>query len=89
MTDKPGSLIMPTGANIKKALSEMIGRAESGDVLFFHYSGHGTLIKPKNSLKKEEAIVPCDFNLITSKFPSTKHITMLFKTTTNDLDLKA
>ncbi|KAL0346079.1 UNVERIFIED_CONTAM: Metacaspase-9 [Sesamum radiatum] len=66
MIDKPGSLIMPTGANIKKALSRMIDQAEPGDVLFFHYSGHGTLIKARNSSKKEEAIVPCDFNLITS-----------------------
>lgn len=66
LTDKPGSPIMPTGANIKKALNSMVDRAVEGDVLFFHYSGHGTLITPHNSLKKEEAIVPCDFNLITS-----------------------
>ncbi|KAK4481814.1 hypothetical protein RD792_012725 [Penstemon davidsonii] len=67
LTDKPGSLTLPTGANIKKALNEMVDRAEPGDVLFFHYSGHGTLIKSRNySTKKEEAIVPCDFNLITS-----------------------
>ncbi|KAL2228104.1 UNVERIFIED_CONTAM: Metacaspase-9 [Sesamum indicum] len=66
MIDKPGSLTMPTGANIKKALSRMIDQAEPGDVLFFHYSGHGTLIKAHNLSKIEEAIVPCDFNLITS-----------------------
>ncbi|KAK6151404.1 hypothetical protein DH2020_014039 [Rehmannia glutinosa] len=66
LIDKPGSSIMPTGANIKRALTNMVEQAEQGDVLFFHYSGHGTLIKPHNSSKKEEAIVPCDFNLITS-----------------------
>lgn len=67
LTDKPGSPVMPTGANIKKALNSMVDRAKEGDVLFFHYSGHGTLIKqPHSSSKKEEAIVPCDFNLITS-----------------------
>lgn len=66
LIDKPGSPIKPTGANIKKALNSMVDQAEDGDVLFFHYSGHGTLITPHNSLKKEEAIVPCDFNLITS-----------------------
>lgn len=65
--DKPNSPIMPTGANIKKALNGMVDRAQEGDVLFFHYSGHGTLIKPHNLFEKEEeAIVPCDFNLITS-----------------------
>ncbi|CAA0827536.1 Metacaspase-9 [Striga hermonthica] len=66
MMDKPGSPIMPTGANIKTALNKMVDRAEKGDVLFFHYSGHGTLIKRHGLSKREEAIVPCDFNLITS-----------------------
>ncbi|KAI3446599.1 hypothetical protein Pfo_003264 [Paulownia fortunei] len=66
LIDKHGSSIMPTGANIKRALNSMVDQAEQGDVLYFHYSGHGTLIKPHNSSKIEEAIVPCDFNLITS-----------------------
>ncbi|KAL2895678.1 Metacaspase-9 [Bienertia sinuspersici] len=56
---------MPTGVNIKKALKKMIDEAETGDVLFFHYSGHGTLVPSKHHFKQEEAIVPCDFNLIT------------------------
>lgn len=59
------SKVLPTGVNIKKALKNMIDEAEAGDVLFFHYSGHGTLVPSKYHLKKEEAIVPCDFNLIT------------------------
>ncbi|XP_051149097.1 metacaspase-9 [Andrographis paniculata] len=67
LVDKPGSPIMPTGTNIKKALDKMVNRAEHGDVLFFHYSGHGTLINSRHNLfGKEEAIVPCDLNLITS-----------------------
>ncbi|PIN11039.1 Metacaspase involved in regulation of apoptosis [Handroanthus impetiginosus] len=66
LVDKPGSTITPSGANIKRALNEMVDQAEPGDVLFFHYSGHGTLIKPHHSYKEEEAIVPCDLNLITS-----------------------
>ncbi|GFQ05180.1 metacaspase-9 [Phtheirospermum japonicum] len=70
LTDKPGSSIMPTGANIKSALNRMVDRAEEGAVLFFHYSGHGTLINHgtlfKSHNSSEEAIVPCDFNLITS-----------------------
>ncbi|GMH29442.1 hypothetical protein Nepgr_031285 [Nepenthes gracilis] len=69
LTDEPGgSAIIPTGANIKKALERMVDRAEEGDVLYFHYSGHGTLIpslNPDDPSRKDEAIVPCDFNLIT------------------------
>ncbi|KAJ8449719.1 hypothetical protein Cgig2_001375 [Carnegiea gigantea] len=69
MIDEPtGSSVMPTGANIKKTLRRMIHSAKEGDVLYFHYSGHGTLIpslKPNEPHRKDEAIVPCDFNLIT------------------------
>ncbi|KAJ6363630.1 hypothetical protein OIU78_003749 [Salix suchowensis] len=68
LTDAPGSVVLPTGANIKKALGHMIDQAEAGDVLFFHYSGHGTRIpsaKPGHPFRQDEAIVPCDFNLIT------------------------
>ncbi|KAL9273275.1 Metacaspase-9-like protein [Drosera capensis] len=68
LTDEPESKVMPTGANIKKALDQMADQAEEGDVLYFHYSGHGTLIpslKEDEPSRKDEAIVPCDFNLIT------------------------
>jgi Caspase domain len=70
LTDEPESEPKPTGANIKRVLGDMIAKANSGDVLFFHYSGHGTLIpatKPHHGHRKDEAIVPCDFNLITGK----------------------
>lgn len=68
LTDAPESPVMPTGANIKGALDKMVSKAEDGDVLFFHYSGHGTRIpsrKPGRPFRQDEAIVPCDFNLIT------------------------
>ncbi|KFK24867.1 hypothetical protein AALP_AA8G035200 [Arabis alpina] len=70
LTDEPESKVKPTGANIKAALRRMVDKAQtgSGDVLFFHYSGHGTRIpsvKPAHPFKQDEAIVPCDFNLIT------------------------
>lgn len=68
LSDAPDSLVMPTGANIKKALHRMVNRAEPGDVLFFHYSGHGTRIpsvRPGHFFGHDEAIVPWDFNLIT------------------------
>lgn len=63
--------VRPTGANIKRALADMVARAAPGDVLFFHYSGHGTLVPPvkprahDGRRDEDEAIVPCDFNLIT------------------------
>ncbi|XP_051185965.1 metacaspase-9 [Lolium perenne] len=71
LTDGRGAKVLPTGANIKRALADMIARAAPGDVLFFHYSGHGTLVPPRHGHghggddKEEEAIVPCDFNLVT------------------------
>ena len=70
LTDEPDSKLKPTGANIKAALRRMVDKAQTGseNVLFFHYSGHGTRIpsvKPARPFKKDEAIVPCDFNLIT------------------------
>ncbi|CAH8379835.1 unnamed protein product [Eruca vesicaria subsp. sativa] len=70
LTDEPESKLKPTGANIKAALRRMVEKAQNGtgDVLFFHYSGHGTRIpsvKPAHPFKQDEAIVPCDFNLIT------------------------
>ncbi|KAK4787718.1 hypothetical protein SAY86_011551 [Trapa natans] len=44
LTDAPGSPIVPTGKNIMAALGRMVGRAGQGDILFFHFSGHGTRI---------------------------------------------
>ncbi|KAF6151919.1 hypothetical protein GIB67_010493 [Kingdonia uniflora] len=65
ITDAHGSKVLPTGANIMKTLSKMVDQAEPGDVLFLHYSGHGTQIPTNHGRRHEEAIVPCDFNLIT------------------------
>nr|GLL27132.1 metacaspase-9-like [Ipomoea trifida] len=64
MMDKPGSPVMPTASNIKSALGRMVDQSQPGDVLFFHFSGHGTLIAKHHH--REEAIVALDFNLITS-----------------------
>ncbi|GAB4844008.1 hypothetical protein Ancab_013972 [Ancistrocladus abbreviatus] len=65
LTDEPNSAVKPTGSNIKAALSRMIDQAEAGDVLFFHFSGHGTRVPAPNNVGQDEAIVPVDFNLIT------------------------
>lgn len=69
--DHGAATAMPTGANIKKALGRMVDRAQAGDVLYFHYSGHGTRIpstKPGHPFRQDEAIVPSDFNLITGSY---------------------
>ncbi|MQM00562.1 hypothetical protein Taro_033298 [Colocasia esculenta] len=70
LTDAPRSKVLPTGANIRRALATMVDRAQPGDVLFFHYSGHGTWFpstgkRAGDGRQRDEAIVPCDFNLIT------------------------
>eukprot|EP01018_Ginkgo_biloba_P039149 Gb_08838 [translate_table: standard] len=62
----------PTGQNICLALLKMVEKAKPGDVLFFHYSGHGTLIPKENNgcasdEGYDECIVPCDFNFITDE----------------------
>ncbi|KAJ4810406.1 Metacaspase-9 [Rhynchospora pubera] len=62
LTDEAGSHPMPTGANIKRALTDMIKKAKSGDVLVFHFSGHGTRL---DNATRDEAIIPCDSNCIT------------------------
>ncbi|CAH8313060.1 unnamed protein product [Eruca vesicaria subsp. sativa] len=66
-TDK--SKIQPTGKNIRQALSELVGAANSGDVLFVHYSGHGVRLPPEtgedDNTGFDECIVPCDMNNIT------------------------
>jgi hypothetical protein len=68
LTDEPGAGgVLPTGAGIRRALADMVARAAPGDVLFFHFSGHGTLVPRVSGHggRDDEAIVPCDFNLIT------------------------
>ncbi|KAK8630167.1 hypothetical protein V6N13_078973 [Hibiscus sabdariffa] len=70
LTDAPGSPFqnLSSFANIMTALTEMVAEAEEGDVLFFHFSGHGTTIsslEPGQPYRENEAIVTCDLNLIT------------------------
>ncbi|EOA35282.1 hypothetical protein CARUB_v10020450mg [Capsella rubella] len=66
-TDK--SKIQPTGKNIRRAFSDLVDSAKSGDVLFVHYSGHGTRLPPEtgedDDTEFDECIVPSDHNYIT------------------------
>lgn len=57
----------PTGKNIKAHLKQLVEQAQDGDVLFFHFSGHGTQIPSQDGDEadgKDEAICPTDMNVI-------------------------
>lgn len=59
------SNIKPTKANIIAGLYRLITGSIAGDTLFFHYSGHGTLIPDRNGDEPtgvDSAIVPLDFS---------------------------
>ncbi|MBA0755598.1 hypothetical protein Gogos_020663, partial [Gossypium gossypioides] len=66
LTDEPESTYKPTRANIMAALKKMVDTAKEGDVLLFHFSGHGIVrrIEPQQPSNEGEAIVPCDLNPI-------------------------
>ncbi|KAI9161148.1 hypothetical protein LWI28_014907 [Acer negundo] len=69
LIDTDRSCTQPTGRNIRKALSNLVRSAKRGDVLFVHYSGHGTRLPAEtgedDDTGYDECIVPCDMNLIT------------------------
>lgn len=44
MLDTDESLPQPTGRNIRRCLAKLIDGTQPGDVLVFHYSGHGTQV---------------------------------------------
>lgn len=54
----------PTKINIINAISWFVSNLQSGDTLFFHYSGHGTSITDINKDEidgRDEGIVPLDY----------------------------
>nr|KYP34924.1 Metacaspase-5 [Cajanus cajan] len=69
LIDTDRSYTQPTGKNVRLALSKLIRSAKSGDVLFVHYSGHGTRLPAEldeeDTTGYDECIVPTDMNLIT------------------------
>jgi hypothetical protein len=78
----------PTGKAIKQHLAAVVQACKPGDVLFVHFSGHGTQVADKNADdadKKDEAIVPTDLNIITDddlrailgKLPANVRLTMV------------
>ncbi|KAK7243728.1 hypothetical protein RIF29_38538 [Crotalaria pallida] len=69
LIDTNHSYTQPTGKNIRSALSRLIMSAKPDDVLFVHYSGHGTRLPVETGEEDDtgydECIVPTDMNLIT------------------------
>ena len=58
----------PTKNNIINNLSTLLSNANIGDVIIFHYSGHGSYVLDKNNEEitgYDQVIVPLDFNVIT------------------------
>ncbi|XP_010532015.1 PREDICTED: metacaspase-5-like [Tarenaya hassleriana] len=68
LIDTDDSYTKPTGKNIRRALSDLVGAAKPGDILVVHYSGHGTRVPAEtgedDDTGYDECIVPCDMNLI-------------------------
>eukprot|EP00927_Polykrikos_kofoidii_P035888 TRINITY_DN30389_c0_g1_i1.p1 TRINITY_DN30389_c0_g1~~TRINITY_DN30389_c0_g1_i1.p1 ORF type:complete len:524 (-),score=83.64 TRINITY_DN30389_c0_g1_i1:26-1597(-) len=55
---------MPTQANIQSGLRWLVEGAQSGDVLFFHFSGHGAQKEDPHGYEEDgmnETILPVDF----------------------------
>ncbi|KAL2327084.1 hypothetical protein Fmac_020511 [Flemingia macrophylla] len=69
LIDTDTSYTEPTGKNIRSALTNLVRSARPGDVLFVHYSGHGTRLPAEtgedDDTGYDECIVPSDMNLIT------------------------
>lgn len=59
---------IPTRQNILNAISNFVSKAQSGDYLFFHYSGHGSWVSDRPDTKgkyeesdcRDECICPLD-----------------------------
>eukprot|EP01025_Chloroclados_australasicus_P066400 TRINITY_DN9149_c2_g1_i1.p1 TRINITY_DN9149_c2_g1~~TRINITY_DN9149_c2_g1_i1.p1 ORF type:complete len:403 (-),score=48.30 TRINITY_DN9149_c2_g1_i1:436-1527(-) len=68
LIDTDESYEQPTGGNIKNQLRNLVKQTQEGDVLFFHFSGHGTQVPGDpdhdEADAKDEAICPTDMNLI-------------------------
>ena len=59
--------VKPTRDNIMNELTDLLTNSEDGDLIFIHYSGHGSYVLDKNGDeldKRDEVIIPLDFNVI-------------------------
>lgn len=60
------SAILPTRTNILYGIRWLVSNAKDGDVLMFHYSGHGSQLRTSGKSSpqvedKDEALIPLDF----------------------------
>jgi len=54
----------PTKQNIAKAYRQIVKKAQPGDVVYLHYSGHGVSVPDQNGDEadgKDETLVPVDY----------------------------
>ncbi|KAG6554671.1 hypothetical protein Mapa_003689 [Marchantia paleacea] len=69
MVDTDEKSIMPTGRNIVHHLGKAIQASKPGDVLYFHFSGHGGQIPAESGDQEDdgedECIYPADLNPMT------------------------
>lgn len=69
MSDDQKNDFIPTKNNIIKKINEFVDLTKPGDLLFIHYSGHGSQIKDNDGDEKQnqeaqymdDVICPCDF----------------------------
>jgi len=63
LTDDGGATL-PTRANIMRGFQWLVAGAQPGDVLFFHFSGHGSQQRDDSGMEEDgynETICPCDY----------------------------
>ncbi|CAD2220621.1 metacaspase [Angomonas deanei] len=87
----PNVTALPTRANIIKYMAWLVKDARKGDVLFMHYSGHGTQTKSNDQYEPyDQVICPSDYNtagciidddifkILASTLPKGVRLTVLF-----------
>ncbi|KAB5519232.1 hypothetical protein DKX38_023551 [Salix brachista] len=84
LTDAPGSVVLPTGANIKRELGHMIEQAEAGEVLAMH-SGRMGLLRPAILISLLEQIGFSHNPKAIAYESILQHITSLTNTNKSDL----
>lgn len=68
VTDEVTNLKKPTKKEITNQIKDIVSRSKSGDILFVHYSGHGTYTVDKNNDERDnqdEEIYTVDNKVIT------------------------
>jgi hypothetical protein len=86
----------PTRANMLRAYKDVVAKAEEGDAIFLHYSGHGSKMKDDDSKEEDdgydEVLVPLDYNdtgmirdddlyeILVNNLPQGVHVVSLVRT---------